>query len=1496
MLCDMRVEVTVANPRVGSRRDVVIDAEDSTPVGEVVAELLGTRAPSLAAVSGDVISLDSRRPGGAPALAASGPVVYLRGEPLDPEVAIVESGIRTGSLLVVGDAVASVLDEPSGVVELRVVTGRGAGRVHRLGVGTATVGSDPSCTVRVDADGVPGVCAVLDVAIDGTTTVRATEETVALLEDQDDDETPLVTLERAALPEESTTWEHGSQLALGGVLLELEAVTPPDAAVEDSQDPGWIDYNRPPRLLPPERPTKFRLPPPPKEQQNRGLPWLTMCMPIVMGVSLALIFNRWYMLTMAVFSPMMLAGSYFQSKKQGKVSYRKQLAEYKEKLAEVEADAEQGVVDERLDRRREAPDPALCLLIASGPRSRLWERRTTDPDYLSVRLGVGDLESEVTVEDPEQAEHRRTTKRIAYDVPITVDLRERGVIGVAGTSDVPRRLAMWAVAQVATLQSPRDTQVYVLTTAEDAPDWEWLRWLPHARPQSGQDTVVTIGIDAESSARRVAELSALLSERAKATVKGGGKATHAYDVVLVLDGARRLRSLPGVVGLLKQGPAAAIYSICLDTDERLLPEEAAAVVLETPRGITLRQQRVTVVDDITPDLVDETWLARLSRSLAPLRDVSGGESDSVLPAACRLTEVMAIEPPTADLIKARWAISPRSTEAVIGISLDGPFAIDMRRDGPHGLIAGTTGAGKSELLQSIVASLAVANRPDGMTFVLVDYKGGAAFKDCVDLPHTVGMVTDLDTHLVERALVSLGAELHRREHILADAGAKDIEDYVDLMAKRPDLVAMPRLLIVIDEFASLARELPDFVSGLVNIAQRGRSLGIHLILATQRPSGVVSPEIRANTNLRIALRVTDGSESSDVIDAPDAGQIAKSTPGRAYVRLGANSLVPFQSGRVGGRRPGTVSSAPAPAWVGSLDLFALPQPIPTKPKVEAVSDAEITDLTVVVEAIRAANDELGLEPQHSPWLPSLTTEVQLEDLMAELPPPVPDRIPALPFGVEDLPAQQARRHAALDLATFSHLSIVGGPRSGRSQTLRTMAASIAQLTSPADVHLYALDCGNGALLPLDELPHCGAVVQRVQTDRATRLLGRLTQEMARRQEVLAIGGYADLEEQRASVPEDERLPHVILMLDRWEGFIGGLSEVDNGAPLDQVMTFLREGASVGIHLVMTGDRQLASSRLGSLVEDKIGLRMPDRADWSLIGLQPRKMPEEVPEGRGFRSESGIEVQVALLDESPAGQAQAGALRRLGQESTARHADVPRARRPFRVDLLPTRIGFDEAWGMRLDPEPRPLWAMLGVGGDDLTAVGLDLDRTPVAIIGGPPRSGRSTALRVVAESLLRGGTEVVLAAPRPSPLRDLAGTPGVRAVLTDADLDEDTLKPLLEDGEGPVVLVVDDGELLKDVACKDYLRSLIRRGGDGGRAIVLGGDSGEVGSGFSGWQVDMKGRQGALIAPQSSTEGELIGVRIPRSSIGGQPQMGRFMANLGDGTLRTIQVPVVGEE
>ncbi|WP_345713904.1 FtsK/SpoIIIE domain-containing protein, partial [Kineococcus glutinatus] len=524
----------------------------------------------------------------------------------------------------------------------------------------------------------------------------------------------------------------------------------------------------------------------------------------------------------------------------------------------------------RAARRDAAPDAARLLLTACGPRARLWERRPHDPDHLLVRFGTADLPADVSLEDPARPEHDRRVRWRAGDVPVTVGLREHPVTGIAGRGpgdEVPRRLAAWVVAQLAVLQSPRDLTVVVLTDATGAGCWDWVRWLPHARPADGQDTSVLLGTDTATWGRRVAELGALVAARRRAAAASGAPVAFG-DVVVVLDGARRLRSLPGVAALLEQGPAVGVRAVCVDAEERLLPEECTAVAVVTGAAgaeeLSVRRSRSGAVHGVRPDLPAAGWCTRVGRALAPVRDVGDDGGDTGLPATSRLLDVLDLEPPTADGVAARWLAGGRSTSAVVGESLDGPFAVDLRTDGPHGLVAGTTGSGKSEFLQTVVAALAVANRPDEMTFVLVDYKGGAAFKDCVDLPHTVGMVTDLDPHLVRRALESLRAELRRREHLLADAGAKDLEDLQEGVdtGRLPGAARLPRLVIVIDEFASLVRELPEFVTGLVDVAQRGRSLGIHLLLATQRPGGVVSPEIRANTPLRIALRVTDATEST----------------------------------------------------------------------------------------------------------------------------------------------------------------------------------------------------------------------------------------------------------------------------------------------------------------------------------------------------------------------------------------------------------------------------------------------------------------------------------------------------------------------------------------------------------------------------------------------------------------------------------------------------------
>ncbi|MET8182548.1 FtsK/SpoIIIE domain-containing protein [Streptomyces sp. NPDC005336] len=1549
----MRLTLSVVDPLGGASTDVVLDADPESQMGDVARELAqyveyGSGSSRSTTDSGaQIIPLQGQRgrPGG------DTPPVYVDGYALDPSLTIAASPLRDGAIVSLRDPTGCLPGEPVGVVELRVASGPTAGSVHRLGVGRYDIGRGAAMYVRIDDPELPERAMTLSVASDGSCRVVVHADNSG------------TTLDGKALSDlENDDWPFGAQLAVGNSLLELVRYSPPNAALKWSEDGAALDYNRPPRLRPPDRVTKFRLPSPPREQQARPMPWLMALMPLVTAIVMVLVFNRWYYMIMALMSPVMMLANHFMDKKHGRKSHARELKEYKEHKARIERDAQDALVAERLERRHQLPDPATVLTLGTGPRTRLWERRRTDQDHLVLRVGTGRLPSEVVLDDPEQDDHRREITWEIEDAPVSLPLRTLGVVGVAGLGDAARALGRWAVAQTAVLHSPMDVQIFVLTESNAQDSWDWVRWLPHARPASGHDTNVLIGTDAETVGARIGELIQLLDARQKAAQQNQsqGASFSDPDIVVVWDGSRRLRSLPGVVKLLREGPAVSMFAICLDTEERFLPSECQAVVIAEPRPnehdgsdlthtpfeatpsgqapslftpptttpvsagaaspsiqawhttstttahqsdqatvspklrLRVEQTGIARIQNVRPDFVSGAWCLRLSRALSPLRDISGETEDSALPSSSRLLDVIEMDPPTSGAVAARWHMGGQSTMAVIGESYDGPFRIDIRRDGPHGLIAGTTGSGKSELLQTIVAALAVANTPENMTFVLVDYKGGSAFKDCVQLPHTVGMVTDLDAHLVERALESLGAELKRREHILADVGAKDIEDYQDLARRDPSHKPLPRLLIVIDEFASMVRDLPDFVTGLVNIAQRGRSLGIHLLLATQRPSGVVSPEIRANTNLRIALRVTDGGESSDVIDAPDAGHISKNTPGRAYVRLGHASLIPFQSGRVGGRRPGVADPQTVAPWAGRLDWQDLGRAAMKKPAAAKREEEEITDLKVLVDAVREANEHLAIPPQHSPWLPALDTTLLLDDIPAIH---GAGSLPPAPYGIEDLPAEQARRPVAIDFATFGHLLIGGAPRSGRSQVLRTIAGSLARTHSVANVHLYGIDCGNGALNALTRLPHCGAVVGRAQTERAQRLVNRLSAELTRRQELLAVDGFADIGEQRSAVTEERRLPHIVVFLDRWEGWLPTLGELGSGELTDEVYTIMREGASVGIHMIITGDRQLFVGRISSLTEDRYALRLADRSDFSMIGINYRKVPEEIAPGRAFKGETATETQFALLSDDNSGQGQAAALTAIGEAATGHNAALPRERRPFRVDVLPSRISFRDAWELRDSAASRsPLWSLVGVGGDELTGYGPDLaSGIPAFVIGGPAKSGRSTVLLTMARSYLAQGVRLVIAAPRPSPLRELENEGGVLKVFTEDEIEDDEFTEAISSAsvEAPVVVLIDDGEGLEDCDASSEFKKIIQRGTEHGLGLVLAGDEEEICGGFSGWQVEAKkARRGILLSPQDSSAGDLIGLRISRRAVGDPITPGKGLLHLGDGEPFSVTIPM----
>ncbi|MFF4354441.1 FtsK/SpoIIIE domain-containing protein [Streptomyces sp. NPDC001530] len=1528
----MKFLVTTVDDQRREQRDVLVNAAAATPVRRLAAQLSAAHRGAAPEEEPDAVASEQDIP------------LYLGDRLLDPDLALASSGIRDGSTLGLGRPVpdaASVygptrdaMPTPKApgsapVVEIQVIGGPEAGQVYQLGIGTHLIGPRAGSSVPLTGRGVPEEGLRLAVRPDGTVLAVLPEDDGQVRLSLPEAPPPRPRADVVALPPEPdpgpeeheddglprgwTPWELDGELVVGEHLLRAVRPTLADAAVVASPKAS-LDFNRPPRLLPPLQPETFRLPGPPEPPKRRPLSFLVIIAPMFMGVAMVWLFHSFLYLMFMVLSPVLAIGNWISGRRGGRKEYLEGVANYRLRRASLEADVRAKVEHERRVRVASAPDPAVVGLMAVGPGARLWERRPSDPDNLVLRIGTTQQQSLLQIDDGSREDNHRTAHWQIPDMPIGVDLAGSQVVGVAGPEEPARALARWAVAQAAVLHSPRDLKICVLTDSKAADAWEWARWLPHARSglSASQDNapVILLGNDPETVANRVTELINVIRNRnqaQQATMRGA--LLSEPDVFVVLDGARELRDVPGMVQVLKEGPLRGIHLLCLDREERMLPEEASAVVSIAADTVTLRRTGLPDIVGIRPDYVTAEWAERLARGIAPVHDVTP-DAGGGLPDSVSLLDLLDLEPPTAEEVGRRWSRRPASTSALVGQGFDRPVAFDLIKDGPHALIAGTTGSGKSELLQTFVASLAAVNRPDELTFVLVDYKGGSAFKDCVRLPHTLGMVTDLDSHLVQRALASLTAELVRREHMLAAAGAKDHPEYRALRRRDPNLPPMPRLLLVIDEFATLAREIPDFIPGLVGIAQRGRSLGLHMVLATQRPAGVVTSDIRANTNLRISLRVTDATESTDVLDVPDAASISAATPGRALVRTGHRSAMSFQTAYVGAARPQDLAEAVEPeerrvelpdddtgVWTTPLSWQGLGRPVEAPQETEdefALLDDEEgpTDLMALVDALVQAAEQYGHQPQPSPWLPPLADTLTLSDLPEPAAPTNDGRLVPVAWAREDLPQLQAQPPVFLDLNTFSHLFVLGMPRSGRSQTLRTVASALARANSCADLHFYAVDAAGGALSALSALPHTGAVVPRADLERLGRLLNRLTAELVRRQELMTAHAAGHITELRAALPPNQRPAHLMLFIDGWDTLSALIGEIEEGRMVSQVGMLLREGAAVGVHVVATSERALMAGRIAALNDNKVLLRMNDIGDYTMNGIPREQVPSVIPAGRGFRTDTGGELQVAVLPGGLSGQEQAEALQKIGTEAAARDLGVPASARPFRVETLPMTIGFKEAYD-RIGAAPRgPLTAMLGLGGDEVAPVWVDFAGVASTYtIVGPPGSGRSTALLSLAASLLRAGTGVVAITPRESPLRGLEGHPKA-VVLSSPAPGEEELRTALETVGGAAVVMVDDADLLAMSPLDGMLRDIASSGRDRCVGLAVAGPGEALVSPLSTWIGQVRrSRKGLLLSPQTISEGDVLGLRLPHNVVRVNRVPGRAFTVDEAGSLMTVLVP-----
>jgi S-DNA-T family DNA segregation ATPase FtsK/SpoIIIE len=549
---------------------------------------------------------------------------------------------------------------------------------------------------------------------------------------------------------------------------------------------------------------------------------------------------------------------------------------------------------------------------------------------------------------------------------------------------------------------------------------------------------------------------------------------------------------------------------------------------------------------------------------------------------------------------------------------------------------------------------------------------------------------------------------------------------------------------------------------------------------------------------------------------------------------------------------------------------------PVAPDAEQDLAGVPTDLSGLVTATRQAAELAGVTAPPPPWLPPLGEVVTVDHVLESFPQAAPggDNL-ALPIGLADIPSRQCRVPALWDLAHGSHLAVAGSSRSGRSTVLRAVGGLIGRFCSPGDVHLYGIDCGSNALMPLSRLPHTGAVVTRDQADRLTRLTTRLKQVITARQERLAANGFADVAEQRAHTAGGEKLPYIVVLFDGWESFFQLYDQVDGGQLVSDWQQILQEGAGVGIRVCLTGDRSVLFGRLATFFADRLALKLQDQADYSAVGMKAAAVPAAMPPGRAFRSEGAVETQIALLDPDHAGKAQVQALHAIAGEARNTWGDLDPDAAPFRVDTLPARVAapdLDSLAGVGpRGPGLRDSELAVAVGGDTLRVLGLDAyEHGPALLVAGPRRSGRSTTLRMLASSAMAKGWPVVTVTPRVSPLRTLSG-PAVYGPF-DGSCDEPDVKALLARlaNTGPHLVLVDDFELL-DVngALSALLGNHVAAIRDTGAMLAAAAVPEDVARLFNGLGDKMRRvRSGFMLAPQAPEDLQAFGAQLPRSALG----------------------------
>ncbi|MFY1696518.1 type VII secretion protein EccCa [Solwaraspora sp. WMMA2101] len=1094
-------------------------------------------------------------------------------------------------------------------------------------------------------------------------------------------------------------------------------------------------------------------------------------------------------------------------------------------LAELRRQVRQTAVRQRAALCYRHPDPHTLWSTAAS--SRVWERRAGDDDFGVVRVGVGPQRLATalvapTGQAPEDVEPltaaavRRfvDTYAVVPDLPATVALPawsrivvtttgNRSAPHVSGESPAwdggtrperdggtrperdggtrPAAVVRAMLAQLAVFHPPDELRIAVCAAPQRRPAWEWTKWLPHVWHPQRHDAAGALRLVATD----VAELAPLVAPLVAAPPSGAGPATGTgAHLVVVLDG------VTGDLPTLRRdsGGTARLTVIEVDPTPATLDPATLELAIGPDGRFTDQRSGPTAADGVrtglpataTADQLSTVEAEALARQLTPLRLAAGDRTTPGSAAEADLIRLLGLDAAPA----ARWwtADGPvrgpaagRQLRVPIGVDADGrPVELDLKESaaqgmGPHGMVVGATGSGKSELLRTLVLGLALSHPPEELNVVLVDFKGGATFAALDRLPHTAAVITNLarELPLVDRMADSLTGEVVRRQDLLRRAGnLASRQEYLRARQNDPALPPLPALLIVCDEFTELLTAKPDFIEVFGQIGRLGRSLGIHLLLASQRVDEGRLRGLDTHLSYRIGLRTFSALESRAILGVPDAYHLPRD-PGHGFLAYGTEPPVRFRAAYVSGpyRRP-----RPRPAggrrraprlydYRTAVVPAVAPEPVVAPP----VTGPSLLDVTV---------DRLARygPTAHQVWLPPLDTSPRLDDLLGPVR-PVPGRglqvaDPAVagrlrvPVALVDKPAAQQRDPLWLSLdAAAGHLAVVGAPQAGKSHLLRTVVCALALAHTPDEVQLYCLDFGGGTLAGLRELPHVGAVAGRADTATVRRTVAEVADLLAvreRRFAALGVDSMPAYRRRRAAVgvraavggdaadgPADDldRYGDVFLVVDGWPTLRGEYDDLEQ--PITDLAT---RGLSYGVHLVASAPRW---TDFRPALRDLFGSRLELRLGDPVESMVSRRSAGNVPAqpGRGlsvdgfhFRTALAEVGETALAEVAEPG-ANANAVTDAGAGTAGLVAAIARhwpGRGAPPVRLLPDLVPYaefsrvagaagDGADGLRL---------AIGLAEADLRPAAVDFAADPHLVVFGEAESGKSAFLRALATSIV----------------------------------------------------------------------------------------------------------------------------------------------------------------